>query len=74
MPRLCGSPVFRLYYAIMPMGLFGMLVSGVSCPVIGSGTFLFTHPKRAPGSPPGDHIPGPEEEIILLKGENALSL
>ncbi|KIM70590.1 hypothetical protein SCLCIDRAFT_1142458, partial [Scleroderma citrinum Foug A] len=20
MPRLCGSPVFRLYYAIMPMG------------------------------------------------------
>lgn len=51
-----------------------MLVSGVSCPVIGSGTFLFTHPKRAPGSPPGDHIPGPEEEIILLKGENALSL
>ncbi|KAI6146178.1 hypothetical protein BKA82DRAFT_165022 [Pisolithus tinctorius] len=48
--------------------LFGVIVSGISCLVIGSGTFRFMHPEPAPGSPPGDGILGCEEEIALLKG------
>ncbi|KAI6152494.1 hypothetical protein BKA82DRAFT_763143 [Pisolithus tinctorius] len=49
--------------------LFGIIVSGISCLVIGSGTFRFTHPEPAPGSPPGDGILGCEEGIALLKGQ-----
>ncbi|KAI6042775.1 hypothetical protein EDC04DRAFT_2891620 [Pisolithus marmoratus] len=49
--------------------LFGIIVSGISCRVIGSGTFRFTHPEPAPGSPPGDGILGCDEGVVLLKGE-----
>ncbi|KAI6152509.1 hypothetical protein BKA82DRAFT_29565 [Pisolithus tinctorius] len=49
--------------------LFGIIVSGISCLVIGSGTFRFTHPETAPGSPPGDGILGCEEGLALLKGQ-----
>ncbi|KAI6097543.1 hypothetical protein EDD16DRAFT_1482954 [Pisolithus croceorrhizus] len=49
--------------------LFGMIVSGISCLVIGSGTFRFTHPEPAQGSPPGDGILGCEEGVVLLKGK-----
>ncbi|KAI6097542.1 hypothetical protein F5141DRAFT_464277 [Pisolithus sp. B1] len=49
--------------------LFGIIVSGISCLVIGSGTFRFTHPEPAPGSPPGDGILGCDEGVVLLKGQ-----
>ncbi|KAL4073093.1 hypothetical protein V8B97DRAFT_1952180 [Scleroderma yunnanense] len=51
------------------MILLGMLVSGISYLVIGSGTFIFTHPEPAPGSPPGDGILCSERGIVLLKGK-----
>ncbi|KAG6329544.1 hypothetical protein ID866_9544 [Astraeus odoratus] len=51
------------------MILLGTVVSGVSCLVIGSGEFLFTHPEPAIGSPPGDGILSSEEGIILLRRE-----
>ncbi|KAI6041389.1 hypothetical protein EDC04DRAFT_2669247 [Pisolithus marmoratus] len=49
--------------------LLGMLVNGISCLVLGSGTFFFTHPVPAQGSPPGDGVLFAEKEIIVLKGE-----
>ncbi|KAI6119555.1 hypothetical protein EDD16DRAFT_1519383 [Pisolithus croceorrhizus] len=49
--------------------LFGIIVSGISCLVIGSGTFRFTHPEPAQGSPPGDGILCCEEGVVLLKGQ-----
>ena len=49
--------------------LFGMIANGVSCLVIGSATFLFTHPEPAAGSPPGDGILGGEEGVVILKGK-----
>ncbi|KIN95733.1 hypothetical protein M404DRAFT_298063 [Pisolithus tinctorius Marx 270] len=49
--------------------LLGIIVSGISCLVIGSGTFRFTHPEPAPGSPPGDGILGCEDGVVLLKGQ-----
>jgi len=51
------------------MILLGMLVGGISCLVIGSGEFVFTHPAPAPGCPPGDGIICSEKEIILLRGK-----
>ncbi|KIM66844.1 hypothetical protein SCLCIDRAFT_1210884 [Scleroderma citrinum Foug A] len=51
------------------MILLGMVVSGISCLVIGSGTFIFTHPEPAPGSPPGDGIICSEKEFVLLRGK-----
>ncbi|KAF9226907.1 hypothetical protein BS17DRAFT_512275 [Gyrodon lividus] len=48
--------------------LLGILTSGISCLVIGSGKFTFTHPDPAKGSPPGDGILT-GKDIVLLKGE-----
>ncbi|KAI6097545.1 hypothetical protein EDD16DRAFT_1072961 [Pisolithus croceorrhizus] len=53
------------------MILLGIVVSGVSCLVIGSGTFLFTRPEPAEGSPPGDGILCSDKEIVILRGEEA---
>ncbi|KAI6152514.1 hypothetical protein BKA82DRAFT_4111821 [Pisolithus tinctorius] len=53
------------------MILLGIIVSGISCLVIGSGTFLFTHPEPAEGSPRGDGILCSDKEIIILRGEEA---
>ncbi|KAL4073087.1 hypothetical protein V8B97DRAFT_1952162 [Scleroderma yunnanense] len=53
------------------MIVLGMLVSGISCFVICSGTFVFTHPEPAPGSPPGDGILRSEKGVVLLKGDEA---
>lgn len=49
--------------------LLGMLVNGISCVVLGSGSFFFTHPGPAQGSPPGDGVLFAEKEIVVLKGE-----
>ncbi|KAI6034703.1 hypothetical protein BKA83DRAFT_4193539 [Pisolithus microcarpus] len=49
--------------------LFGIIVNGISCLVIGSGTFRFKHPEPAPGSPPADGILGCDEGVVLLKGQ-----
>ncbi|KAG9317857.1 hypothetical protein JVU11DRAFT_2084 [Chiua virens] len=61
----CG--VFEDWYSFS-MILLGMVANGVSCLVIGSGKFIFTHPDPAKGSPPGDGILGSDREIVLLKG------
>ncbi|KAI6045838.1 hypothetical protein EDC04DRAFT_3024688 [Pisolithus marmoratus] len=53
------------------MILLGIVVSGISCLVIGSGTFLFTHPKPAEGSPCGDGILKSDKDIVVLKGDEA---
>ncbi|KAL4076443.1 hypothetical protein V8B97DRAFT_1913388 [Scleroderma yunnanense] len=46
------------------MILLGIIISGISCFIFGSGTFLFVHPEPVPGSPLGDGI---------LRGEEATS-
>ncbi|KAF8416787.1 hypothetical protein L210DRAFT_3493772 [Boletus edulis BED1] len=61
----CG--VFEDWYCFSLI-LLGILTSGISCLVIGSGKFIFTHPDPAKGSPPGDGILSSDKEIILLKG------
>lgn len=50
------------------MILLGILTSGISCLVIGSGQLIFMHPTSAPGSPPGDGILVSDREFVLLKG------
>lgn len=61
----CG--VFEDWYCFSLI-LLGILTSGVSCLVIGSGKFVFTHPEPAKGSPAGDGILNSDKEIVLLKG------
>ncbi|KIM57349.1 hypothetical protein SCLCIDRAFT_1219563 [Scleroderma citrinum Foug A] len=51
------------------MILLGILASGISCWVIGSGEFVFTHPPEAPGSPPGDGVLESDKEVVILRGE-----
>ncbi|KAG8219034.1 hypothetical protein J3R82DRAFT_4790 [Butyriboletus roseoflavus] len=48
--------------------LVGIIASGVSCLVLGSAEFLFTHPEPAKGSPAGDGILSSGQDIVLLKG------
>ncbi|KAI6115178.1 hypothetical protein EDD16DRAFT_1072258 [Pisolithus croceorrhizus] len=48
--------------------LFGIIVNGISCLVIGSGTLRLTHPDSMPESPPGDSILGYDEGVAVLKG------
>ncbi|KIJ07044.1 hypothetical protein PAXINDRAFT_158549 [Paxillus involutus ATCC 200175] len=51
------------------MILLGILTSGISCLVIGSGKFTFTHPDPAKGSPAGDGLLASGTDVVLLKGE-----
>ena len=48
--------------------LVGIIASGVSCFVLGSADFVFTHPEPAKGSPAGDGILSSDKDIVLLKG------
>lgn len=61
----CG--IFEDWYSFSLI-LLGILTSGISCLVIGSGKLVFTHPNPAKGSPPGDGILSSDNEIVLLKG------
>ncbi|KAI6045839.1 hypothetical protein EDC04DRAFT_3136830 [Pisolithus marmoratus] len=49
--------------------LFGIIVNGVSCCVIGSGTLHLMYPEPAQGSPSRDGILCYDEGVILLKGK-----
>ena len=51
--------------------LVGIVASGVSCFVLGSVDFVFTHPTPAKGSPAGDGILTSDKNIVLLKGTEA---
>ncbi|KAG1735435.1 hypothetical protein EDB19DRAFT_1724415 [Suillus lakei] len=51
------------------MILLGMIASGVSCFVIGSGKFTFSHPIPAPGAPRGDGLLLTDNNVIVLLGE-----
>ncbi|KAI9569294.1 hypothetical protein HD554DRAFT_2020677 [Boletus coccyginus] len=62
-----ASGVFEDWYSFSLI-LLGTLTSGISCLVIGSGKFTFTHPDPAKGSPPGDGILSSDKGIVLLKG------
>ncbi|KAF8120574.1 hypothetical protein EV363DRAFT_1303002 [Boletus edulis] len=54
--------------------LIGIVVSGVSCLVLGSAHLVFIHPVPAKGSPTGDGILGSKKDIVLLRGtEGAVS-
>ena len=48
--------------------LVGIVASGVSCLVLGSADFVFTHPEPAKGSPAGDGILSSDKDIVLLRG------
>ncbi|KAF8555636.1 hypothetical protein OG21DRAFT_1460662 [Imleria badia] len=48
--------------------LVGIVASGISCLVLGSADFVFTHPEPAKGSPAGDGILGSDKDIVLLRG------
>ena len=61
----CG--VFEDWYSFSLI-LLGILTNGISCLVIGSGKFVFTHPDPAKGSPPGDGILSSDKELVVLKG------
>ena len=61
----CG--VFEDWYSFSLI-LLGILTNGISCLVIGSEKFMFTHLDPAKGSPPGDGILGSDKEIVLLRG------
>lgn len=50
------------------MILLGIVSSGLSCFVIGSGKFTFVRPDSAPGAPPGDGLLMTDKEIVVLKG------
>ena len=49
--------------------LVGIVASGLSCLVLGSADFMFTHPVPAKGSPAGDGILGSDNDMVLLKGK-----
>ncbi|OAX33773.1 hypothetical protein K503DRAFT_775240 [Rhizopogon vinicolor AM-OR11-026] len=51
------------------MILLGILASGISCFVIGSGKFTFYHPIPASGSPRGDGLLLADGNVIVLLGE-----
>ncbi|KIO05932.1 hypothetical protein M404DRAFT_56943, partial [Pisolithus tinctorius Marx 270] len=63
---MCG--MYSEWYAFS-MILLGILARGLTCVFIGSGEFVFDHPKSAEGSPPGDGILGCDHELVLLKGD-----
>jgi hypothetical protein len=50
------------------MILLGIVASGISCVVIGSGKFTFTHPIPAPGTPRGDGLLITDNNVIVLLG------
>ncbi|KAI0646759.1 hypothetical protein C8Q79DRAFT_956311 [Trametes meyenii] len=59
--------VYRDWFCFS-MILLGVISSGLSCYVIGTGRFTFTHPKNAAGAPAGDGVLHGESEIVVLKG------
>ncbi|KAI0710406.1 hypothetical protein C8T65DRAFT_695543 [Cerioporus squamosus] len=66
----CLSCAFVADWYCCAMIGFGMLCSGVSSYVIGSGTFTFTHPEPAAGAPPGDGylMDNANEQVVILRG------
>jgi len=65
----CVTSVLSGDWYASAMILLGILVSGFSCLVIGSGTLLFTHPNPAEASPPGDGVLASDQDIVILRGE-----
>ncbi|KAL1947514.1 hypothetical protein VTO73DRAFT_13238 [Trametes versicolor] len=59
--------VYRDWFCFS-MIILGMISSGLSCYVVGTGRFTFTHPTHAEGAPPGDGVLIAEEEIVVLRG------
>lgn len=59
--------VYRDWFCFS-MIVLGMVSSGLSCFVVGTGRFTFTHPRHAEGAPPGDGVLIAEEEIVVLRG------
>lgn len=59
--------VFKDWYSFS-MILLGIICSGVSCFIIGSGKVKFTHPKPAEGSPKGDGVLMQGTAVVVLRG------
>jgi len=49
--------------------LLGIIANGISCFVIGSGKFTFSHPIPTPGTPRGDGLLITDNNVIVLLGE-----
>ncbi|KAF8549364.1 hypothetical protein OG21DRAFT_603744 [Imleria badia] len=62
---LCA--VYEDWYA-SSLILVGIISSGISCLVLGSADFLFTHPEPAKESPVGDGILISDKDIVVLRG------
>ncbi|KAG0698696.1 hypothetical protein DFH29DRAFT_940293 [Suillus ampliporus] len=60
--------LFQDWYSFS-MILLGIIASGISCFVIGSGKFTFYHPDPAPGAPRGDGLLLADNNVIILRGE-----
>ncbi|KAI0807064.1 hypothetical protein C8Q74DRAFT_1225613 [Fomes fomentarius] len=61
--------VFQDWFSFS-MIVLGMISSGISCLVIGTGVFTFTHPVPALGAPDGDGVlEGGSDTIVVLKGQ-----
>jgi hypothetical protein len=60
--------LFKDWYSFS-MILLGMVASGISCFVIGSGKLTFCHPIPAPGAPRGDGLLLTDNNVIVLRGE-----
>lgn len=61
--------VFQDWFSFS-MIVLGMISSGISCLVIGTGVFTFTHPVPALGAPNGDGVlEGGSDTIVVLKGQ-----
>jgi hypothetical protein len=61
----CG--IFRDWYCFS-MILLGILSSGLSCFIIGSGVLKFTHPNPSKGFPKGDGFLHTSSEFVVLRG------
>jgi hypothetical protein len=62
------SALFARDWYASSLILVGIVASGISCLVLGSADFVFTHPEPAKGSPAGDGILGSDKDIVLLRG------
>ncbi|OBZ66308.1 hypothetical protein A0H81_13873 [Grifola frondosa] len=49
--------------------VLGIVASGLSCFVIGSGRLQFSHPEPAQGAPRGDGMLILDQDVVLLRGE-----
>lgn len=63
-----ASALFEDWYSFS-MILLGIVANGLSCLILGSGNFTFSHPIPAPGAPRGDGLLLADYNTIVLLGQ-----